>query len=166
MVCVCAPVVVSGQRGFTLIELVMVLVLLGILSVVVLPKVGTTTSSYQTAAFAEQVRSALQYGQKMAVSHRRMVCAAITSSSVTLTVASNFGDSACSAAVLTGAASGNSAIATSPGSSIVIAPAGSMYFQPSGQVTTDATGTTVGNFALTVGGTTAISVQGATGYVN
>jgi len=160
------PSVRSGQRGFTLIELVMVLVLLGVLSVVVLPKVGITTTSYQSAAFAEQVRAALQYGQKMAVSHRRMVCAAVTSSSVTLTIASNFGDSACSAVALMGAASGSGAIASSPNGSIVIAPATTLYFQPSGQVSSDAAGTSVGNFALTVGGTFAISVQGASGYVN
>ena len=155
-----------SQRGFTLIELVMVLVLAGILAVVALPRLGTTTTSYQAAAFAEQVRAALQYGQKMAVSHRRLVCAAVTSTSVTLTVAANFGDSSCSAATLTGAAGANGAIASSPAAGILISPAVTMYFQPSGAVTTDAAGSVTANLSLTVGGNTVIAVQGATGYVN
>ena len=156
------------SAGFTLIELVMVIVMLGILAVAVLPKMSSTTTVYQAQAFNEEVRAALQYAQKVAVSHRRMVCAAVTATSVTLTVAGANGDSSCSATALTGAGNSvGSAYAVSPSSAnLSISPAATVYFQPSGQVTSDGAGTTVSNFSFTVTGNSAISVQGATGYVN
>ena len=156
------------SAGFTLIELITVMVLLGILSVVALPRMGMTSAAYQAQAFSEQVRSALQYAQKTAVSHRRLVCAAVTSTSVTLTVASLNGASSCSGTTLTGAGNGDgSAFATSPNSaSVTISPTATVYFQPSGQVSSDGAGSTVSDFSFTVAGNPAIAVQGATGYVN
>lgn len=53
------------DAGFTLIELVTVLVVLGILAVVVLPRVGE--GSFRSAAFAEQVAASFRYAQRLAV---------------------------------------------------------------------------------------------------
>ena len=54
-----------GEAGFTLVELVIVIVILGALAVVVLPRLGE--SSFRSAAFAEQVATAFRYGQRLAV---------------------------------------------------------------------------------------------------
>ena len=54
-----------SQAGFTLVELVIVIVILGALAVVVLPRLGE--SSFRSAAFAEQVATAFRYGQRLAV---------------------------------------------------------------------------------------------------
>ena len=55
----------SRQAGFTLVELVIVIVVLGALAVVVLPRLGE--GSFRGAAFAEQVATAFRYGQRLAV---------------------------------------------------------------------------------------------------
>lgn len=56
----------TTQKGFTLIELVMVIVLLGILSATALPKFFAV-SSYQKQLFFDDTLSAVRYAQKLAV---------------------------------------------------------------------------------------------------
>lgn len=51
--------------GFTLLELVIVIVILGVIAVVALPRIGE--GSFRSAAFAEQVATAFRYGQRLAV---------------------------------------------------------------------------------------------------
>lgn len=51
--------------GFTLLELVIVIVILGVLAVVVLPRIGE--GSFRSAAFTEQVATAFRYAQRLAV---------------------------------------------------------------------------------------------------
>ena len=53
------------DAGFTLLELVIVIVVLGALAVVVLPRL--TEGSFRSTAFAEQVATAFRYGQRLAV---------------------------------------------------------------------------------------------------
>lgn len=53
------------HRGFTLLELVIVVVILGVLAVVVLPRISE--GSFRSVAFAEQVATALRYAQRLAV---------------------------------------------------------------------------------------------------
>ena len=52
--------------GFTLIELVMVLVLIGILAVFVAPKLGDVTSS-NAGAFTDKLRADIRYAQNLAM---------------------------------------------------------------------------------------------------
>jgi MSHA pilin protein MshC len=51
--------------GFTLLELVIVIVILGVLAVVAVPRIGE--GSFRSAAFAEQVATAFRYAQRLAV---------------------------------------------------------------------------------------------------
>lgn len=53
------------MAGFTLLELVVVLVLLGALAVVAVPRLAE--SGFRSAAFAEQIAAAFRYAQRLAV---------------------------------------------------------------------------------------------------
>lgn len=55
----------TRHAGFTLIELVIVLVLLGAVAAVALPRLFE--GSFRSSAFAEQSAAALRYGQRLAV---------------------------------------------------------------------------------------------------
>lgn len=154
------PFRLQDADGFTLVELVIVIVVLGIISAVVLPRFSST-ADFQAVALRDEVVAALRHAQKSAVSRRRLVCADLGSSSVTLRIATTFPATACGAATLNGP-DGNAAYAS--GSGNLIAGATAILFQPSG-VVTDAAGT-VSNFTITVGNTAPISVVGVTGRVD
>jgi MSHA pilin protein MshC len=61
---------VMDRRGFTLIELVMVIVLLGILAVFVAPKMGNITMM-KSGAFTDKVRADIRYAQNLAMSQNK-----------------------------------------------------------------------------------------------
>ena len=73
------------SSGFTLIELVIVLVLLGVLGAVVIPRI--TEGSFRDAAFAEQIATAFRYAQRLAVATGCEVQVAVSSTPSTYSVA-------------------------------------------------------------------------------
>ncbi len=74
----------NRASGFTMVELIMVIVILGILAVVAIPRMDT--SGYRALQFHDQTVAALRYAQKTATSHRRQVCVAFTPTTVKLTI--------------------------------------------------------------------------------
>lgn len=71
----CFPV---SLNGFTLIELIMTMVIVGIISVVAAPRF-LDTNVFRDRGTADQVRAALRYGQKVAIAQRRDVTVTISS---------------------------------------------------------------------------------------
>lgn len=83
----------TNQRGFTLTELIMVIVIVGILSVAALPRFFDNDVFQQRGA-QDQVRSALRYGQKVAIAQNRQVAVVISNAAGT--------DSSCGAVLVAG----------------------------------------------------------------
>lgn len=61
------------QRGFTLIELVMVIVLLGVLAVFAAPRIFNS-NDFNARGFHDETLAFLRYAQKTAIAQRRTVC--------------------------------------------------------------------------------------------
>lgn len=76
--------------GFTLPELVVTLVVIGIMAAVVVPRF-VTRSEFDVFGVANQTRQALRFAQKTAIAKRRQVCVTIAANSVSLQFAQSFG---------------------------------------------------------------------------
>jgi MSHA pilin protein MshC len=155
-----------NQRGFTLVELIMVMVIVGILGAVVAPRFFDA-NVFKSKGFADQVQATLRYAQKEAIAQRRNVCVATTSSDITLTIASVSGAaSACNTNLASPAGQpSNCPSATykicTPSAAITLASA------PSANFNFDALGRTAVTQTITISGATNnIVVEAETGYVH
>ena len=153
----------SSERGFTLPELVAVLVIVGVLAVVALPKFDAGLS-LRSDAWRDEVVAALRTARQTAVSHRRLVCASVAGSSVTLSIAPANPATACGAALP--GPGGTAAYTDSAQGTAAVSPAGVLYFQPSGRVTSDGAGSTTSDRSIAISGTgDPITMVGETGHV-
>ena len=66
------------ERGFTLIELIMVIVILGVLAVFATPMLRT--DDFNARGFHDETMALLRYAQKAAIAQRRTVCVAFSKS--------------------------------------------------------------------------------------
>lgn len=65
------------QRGFTMTELVTIIVIIGILGAIVAPRFFDR-NTFDSRGFYDQVISTLRYAQKTAIAQHRFVCVSIT----------------------------------------------------------------------------------------
>lgn len=70
------------SRGYSLLELVVVLVVAGILAAITIPQFNQT--QVDASWYQEQVRSALRYAQRQAVAQRRDVYVVVSATAVRL----------------------------------------------------------------------------------
>lgn len=63
--------------GFTLVELIIIMVLIGILAVVAIPRL-LDTKTFDERGFHDAVKAAVQHARKLAVGSRRYVCVDVT----------------------------------------------------------------------------------------
>jgi len=73
-------------RGFTLIELIMVLVILGGLAAYAAPRIFNR-GDFDARGFHDVTQAYLRYAQKTAIAQRRTVCVAFSSTTITLRIA-------------------------------------------------------------------------------
>ncbi|MDD5248840.1 MAG: prepilin-type N-terminal cleavage/methylation domain-containing protein [Rhodocyclaceae bacterium] len=155
------------SAGFTLVELVVVLILVGILAAVAIPAL-TKLSDYRAQAFRDGVSSGLRFAQKTATSHRRLVCATFTASTLTLKIDGTDTTltpraTTCNQAL--SLPSGAAYVQSGDTTNAVFSPVpASIFFQPDGRGTTDGAGVNTASVTLSIAGLT-IAVEGATGYV-
>ncbi|HWA36930.1 MAG TPA: GspH/FimT family pseudopilin [Burkholderiales bacterium] len=141
----------SRARGFSLLELVVVIVIAAILAALAIPRF--TDSESRTGWYHEQVKAGIRYAQRQAVAQRRPVFVDVASSQITLCYSLSAGT--CDAgARLQQLASGQPYVLEAP-DGVTLAPTGVFSFDALGQS---------GGYGLAVGGR-AITVNAGTGYV-
>lgn len=161
------PTPASGRiEGFTLVELITVMIIVGIIAVVAIPRFADRLD-FDARGFTDEVRAALQYARKTAVVSRRYVCVAADGTGVTFTRdPANFsGAPSCSANLnMPGAASSCNAALNkfcTPANISFSSTSASFYFDAQGQSSAAATlAVSVGTIINT------IAVEQATGYVH
>lgn len=151
------------SRGFTMVELIVVMIIVGILAVSAMPRMSSGMA-FRSAEFRDEVIAALRYAQKTATSHRRLVCATLTEKTLALSIDnSSPKDGLCDVALPVPGVAAGQLSAQQDGFGSAPSPA-VMFFQPDGRMTSDAAGGTVADFDNAVDGGSVV-VRGATGYV-
>lgn len=154
-----------AEGGFTLIELVVMMVIIGVLAVTALPRFFDR-KDFDALGFYDGTLSALRYAQKTAVAQRRLVCvhfsaAGATPAAVTLSVASAFGAAACDTNLTGPSGATPYQVAAPSGISYSAAPAypADFTFSPSGSASASQV---IGINGYAAG---SIHIVAATGYV-
>ena len=154
------------QQGFTLIELVMVIVMLGVLAVFAAPRIFSSNDFY-ARGFHDETQAFLRYAHKTAIAQRRTVCVTFTASTVTLNIASTPTTFNCvSAGTLVGPRGETPATLTAKSGVSFSATPTNFNFDGLGQPITSA-GVLMATQTVQVSNAgKAITVEAATGYVH
>ena len=76
---------IRSRRGFTLIELVVTMIIVGIMSFAIIPRLSGL-GSFNEVGYRDKVKAALEYARKQAMAQRRYACAQIAGNDLTLTI--------------------------------------------------------------------------------
>ncbi len=144
------------SSGFSLVELITIVIVLGILAAVAVPQLSVTKQTYDDLGFYDGTRGILRYAQKSAIAKRRTVCVAFTATSVTLTFATAAGSAVCNANLI-GPGGENPYTITAASSTYAPAPA-NFTFNSLGQPS-------LAQVITFASGSTAVTVNADTGYV-
>jgi len=77
-----------GVAGFSMIELIVVMIVISILAVVALPRMSLM-NGFDEVAYRDKIKATLEYARRGAVAHRRVACATVSSSVLSLKVEEN-----------------------------------------------------------------------------
>lgn len=152
----------SGCAGFSLVELIVVLVLAGIMAAVFIPR-WRGGSGFEERGFRDQVAAALHYGQKSAVAARRTVCATFTTSPSALSfrISSAYGAVDCTTGTALLGPDGQSLVLTASAPAAFASAPASLVFDAAGRPGGAASISFAG-----LPGTLALTVEAETGYVH
>ena len=148
----------GASRGFTMVELILVMVIAGIIAAVAMPRV-VGRNGFDTRGFADELAATLRFAQKLAVAQRRAVFVQITAAGATLCYVAT---APCPAASRAPGPGGEKPYAITAPNGVTIAPAATLRFAPNGSPDITAP------LALQVAGAAAYTtrVEHETGYVH
>ncbi len=155
-----APAGRRGSPGFTMIELVVTMVIIGILAIAVLPRMDLLRG-YDEIGFRDRVRTALEFARKSAVAQRRYARVTVAGSTLTAHIASGIPEGPTAATfdrdlVLPGENDNQ----LDPPGGVTLTPNATVIFDPLGRIQSAAT------LTFTVSGAGNITVEAETGYVH
>lgn len=147
----------AAARGFTLTELVMVIVIIGILAVIVAPRF-MSSQPFETRGFYDEAQAVVRYAQKVAIAQRRTIFVCVSANEI----AAISNNDCTSPTYLTHPVGGGQLRAASRGG-VTLGPVTSFSFDGLGRPSAATTVT----FTSTVAGDPArqIIVEAETGYV-
>jgi len=160
------------QRGFTLVELITVMIVISILAVVALPNFSLLRG-YDELGYRDQVKSVLEFARKAAVAQRRYSCVSRSSDTLAATIDKSSPEGRSVATCpreQTLTLPGSSSNSISPRGSITLlgSSAVAVVFDPQGRPWTaaSATASTAAQFTVHGDADQVITVEAETGYVH
>lgn len=147
----------AKNSGFTLIELCTIIVLVGIMSVVILPRL-VDTKLFSNRGFSDQLKVSVQFARKSAIALRRNVCVNF-GSTVTITYAATAGASTSCTLGLSNPSTGAAFSLVPPSGTTVSSTVSPVIFTALGDANSNATVSVSGS------GSQGFSILGTTGYV-
>ena len=169
--CTCRRARRAGHaaRGFTLVELIITIVLLGVLAVVATPRIFNNSDFY-ARGFHDETIALLRYAQKTAVAQRRTVCVTFAVGAVStasLRTATVEGVGACSANLVGPRGDSPGTVTSRSGVNYSASPPSAISFDGLGQPL-DASGNPItATRTITVSGSgKVITIEPVTGYVH
>lgn len=154
------------QDGFTMVELITVMVLIGVLAAIGIPRL-MGENSINAVVFGDQVASALRTAQKSAVAKRRIVCVTTLQRTLQLRISTTAGAAGCNLQ-LDGA--GDGTFDSNDDKVSMNNPQPALFFRPDGTIAATAGDAPLAGFDITVSDSSGvrrtIHVDGRTGLVN
>jgi MSHA pilin protein MshC len=155
--------------GFTMIELIMTMVIIGVMAVVALPRLDMLRG-FDEAGYRDKVKATLEYARKSAVAQRRHVRITTAGNGMTVEISSLDPDAIAAwpiafarALELPGSASN---AVTPPSGGTLVASVSPLAFDPLGRPLNATTGVALAGAAtFTVSGTV-VTVEAETGHVH
>ena len=156
----------ESQFGFTLVELIMVLVIIGVLAVFAVPRMFSSNDFY-ARGFHDEALAYLRFAHKTAVAQRRTVCVSFTASTVSLSMASAAATPTCASSASLAGPRGDTPPLVTARSGVAFGSVPTAFnFDGLGQPV-NASGTLLATQTLQVtGATPSITIEAVTGYVH